>query len=318
MTYSGNKASNSEISNKETLYTNKKNLITASFTAQYLILDQVQSYSINSPFDGIVNILLPESNNGCIIPYYLKQDSFLIRTGENIIHRINKGDYLEWKNININNIAVVIYIPQHLITDLSEKFNENLERFNKGLLTKSDSRIALSLNQIIDLNTQGGQLLNLRMQSFIIDILVHQIEGLFAENEKHELISNKNHYDKIMLAKKFIEKDLTKNYSIPELAKLVGTNEQYLKKHFKQYFGKTILHYITDYKMNHAKELILTGDYRVSDVARLTGYKHSTHFTTAFKKYFGFIPNSLRYTFLMANEGTQQIITELESIIGML
>lgn len=91
-----------------------------------------------------------------------------------------------------------------------------------------------------------------------------------------------------------IEYDLSKNYTISELAKEVGTNEQYIKKYFKQYFGKTVMNYATNIKMEHAKKLILTGEYRIADVARMIGYKHPSHFTTAFKKYFGFTPNSLR------------------------
>ena len=130
------------------------------------------------------------------------------------------------------------------------------------------------------------------------------------------MIIQKSHYDKIMLAKKIIDTDLSRNYTIHELAKTVGTNEQYLKKYFKQYFGKTVMSYITEAKMEHAKNLIMTGEYRVSDVARMTGYKHSTHFSSAFKKFFGFIPNSLRYTFLLAQEGAQ-FITEMEQYINM-
>lgn len=76
------------------------------------------------------------------------------------------------------------------------------------------------------------------------------------------------------------------------------------------------MNYITEKKMEHAKELILTGNHRVSDVARMTGYKHSTHFTTAFKKHFGFIPNSLKYSFLL-QQGTE-IFIELEPILGCL
>ena len=60
-----------------------------------------------------------------------------------------------------------------------------------------------------------------------------------------------------------------------------------------------MLNYAIEKKMAYAKELILTGNYLVSDVARMTGYKHATHFTTAFKKHFGFIPNSLRYSLLL-------------------
>jgi len=219
----------------------------------------------------------------------------LIRGGENIIHTTEIGDSLEWKNISSDNIVILVYIPYNIAANFSLKSEKYADRLSNGMLTKSDSRILLTISQLIELNKQCGDLVLLRIQSLIIDILVHQMETLLAEYENQSLIISKNHYDKIALAKQIIEKDLTKSFTIPELAKLIGTNEQYLKKYFKQYYGKTVMNYITDHKMNHAKELIMTGDYRVSDVARLTGYKHSTHFTTAFKKYFGFIPNSLRY-----------------------
>src|SRR5690606_12621322 len=143
-----------------------------------------------------------------------------------------------------------------------------------------------------------------------------QIETLAVENENQQVIVIKNHYEKILLAKQIIEEDLSKNHSIPELAKLVGTNVQYLKKYFKLYFGKTVMNYITEKKMEHAKELILTGNHLVSDVARMTGYKHSTHFTTAFKKHFGFIPNSLKYSFLIHQSVT--VLSELEQFFTAL
>lgn len=318
MTYSGNKASNSEITSPENGWKEQFSLTAVHFSVQYIILEKLHTFTLESPFKGFLNLLFANTSTGCISPYHLNQDSFLMRGGENVIHAVNKGDQLEWRNINIDNVAIAIYIPYDSIDGFSDKFTQNISRFKNGLLTKSDQRIILLTTKIIELNSQKRDLAQLRIQSLIIDVIVHQIEGLFIENEHHEIILNKNHYEKVILAKQYIEKDFTKNYTIPELSKLVGTNEQYLKKYFKEYFGKTILHYITDQKMNHAKALIMTGEYRVSDVARLTGYKHSTHFTTAFKKYFGFIPNSLRYSFLVAHEGTQQILAEIDTIIGML
>jgi len=318
MTHSGNKASESEITVLEKDPCIQWNLTSVSFAVQYIILDKTQTYILESPCDGFLNILFSGIHQSGINAYFLDNSSFLIRGGENVMHITNRGDKLEWRNINDNNVAIVIYIPEQMSPDFFYKFTKDIYRFKNGMLTKSDNRIQLISAQILELHKQDGYLIQLRMQSLLIDAIVHQIEGLFVENDQQEIIVNKSHYDKIMLAKQLIEKDFTKNYTIPELSKLVGTNEQYLKKYFKQYFGKTVMHYITDQKMNHAKDLIMTGEYRVSDVARLTGYKHSTHFTTAFKKYFGFIPNSLRYTFLIANEGTQQILSELESLINIL
>lgn len=316
MTHSGNKPSDSEITNSDNRYYTALN--TVSFAMQYCILDKEQSYHITSPLDGLLNILVWNNETACINPYFINHDSYLIRAGENIIHTIHQNDTLEWKNTNPSNVVIVVYIPNNIADNIFLKLDGKTNRFRHGLLTKSDSRILLNITQIIELNKHSNHLILLKIQALIIDVIVHQLEGLLAENDKQEMIIDKNHYDKIILAKKLIERDLTKNFTIAELAKLVGTNEQYLKKYFKQYFGKTVMHYTTDHKMKHAKELIMTGDYRVSDVARLTGYKHSTHFTTAFKKYFGFIPNSLRYTFLVAHEGTQQIITELETFINLL
>ena len=318
MTESGNNTSQSEI--VDSLFGLESVIALNSFHVElhYVIFDELSSSVISSPVNGFLNILFPSSSSPCISPYFLKDNSYIIRGGENILHPIQVGDIVEWKNTYGNNIAIAIFIPEDLLNDFQRKFQSEFNRFENGLLTKSDNRTVLVINQILDLSKRVHQLNNLRIQALLIEVLVHQIEGLYAENAKHEVILNKNHYDKIIQVKAIIDEDLSKGHTIAELAKLVGTNEQYLKKYFKQHFGKTVMNYITERKMEHAKELIMTGDYRVVDVARLTGYKHATHFTTAFKKYFGFIPNSLRYSFLVAHQGAQHIISEMENFIHLL
>lgn len=318
MTYSGDKVSQLEITMDPSKIQNLSTLDVANFHVQYAILSTVQSQLLESPFDGFINLLYINPQDSCITPYFINHHTFLIKGGENIIHATKQCDIIEWKNINSLSKAIIIFIPRDIIPEFASKYEEQINRFTKGYITKTDNRIQLISNQIIDTYQQENNLKELRIQSLLIDAIVHQIEGLIIENDKHEVITNKNHYDFVIMAKQLIEKDLSINYTIPELSKLVGTNEQYLKKYFKQYFGKTIMNYITEKKMNHAKELIMTGEYRVVDVARLTGYKHSTHFTTAFKKYFGFIPNSLKYTFLLANENSQKIISEIENILHTL
>lgn len=318
MTYSGDKVSHLEITMDSNKVQNLSKLNVANFNAQYAILSTVQSQLLECPIDGFINLLYINQQDSCITPYFINHHTFLIKGGENVLHATKKGDIIEWKSINSLSKAIIIFIPKDIIPEFASKYEQQIYRFTKGYITKTDNRIQLISNRIIDIYQQENSLKELRIQSLLIDAIVHQTEGLIIENEKHEVITNKNQYDFVIMAKQLIEKDLSVNYTIPELSKLVGTNEQYLKKYFKQYFGKTIMNYITEKKMNHAKELIMTGEYRVVDVARLTGYKHSTHFTTAFKKYFGFIPNSLKYTFILANENSQKIISEIENILNNL
>lgn len=317
MTESEKKATHLEITVPKAVSNKLYPLTAIKLNMHYSLLNDTEAQYLMSPVDGFLNVLFPAAENSCICPYFFKQQSYVIRGGENIIHPIQKGEILEWKNIYKDNVAVVLFVSHEVLDDFKQKFEDNSERFKNGLSTKSDNRTRLLIDQAVDLLTHDTALNHLRVQALLIEILVHQIEGLFAENERHEIISDKNIYEKILLAKRLIERDFSKNYSITELAKSIGTNEQYLKTYFKQYFGKTVMNYITEKKMEHAKELILTGDYRVSDVARMTGYKHSTHFTSAFKKYFGFIPNSLKYTFLIANESAQ-ILSEVGGIINII
>lgn len=313
----GKKASELEIITDSSLIENQKQLNSLNFELFYAILDEGHSFLITSPVDGFMNILFPESSNPCISPYFLREESFIIRGGENIIHTIKSGDTLEWKNTYGDNTAVVLFAPYNMLDDFTDKFEQEIGRFDNGLLTKSNNRIGLIITQVLDLYNRTHPLHSLRIQALLIEAFVHQVEGLYAENTQKNIILNKNHYDFVIRAKEIIDNDLSKNHTIPELAKEVGTNEQYLKKYFKQHHGKTVMSYITERKMEYAKELILTGNYRVIDVARMTGYKHSTHFTTAFKKYFGFIPNSLKYTFLVAQQGAQHVLSELDSFIGL-
>jgi AraC-like DNA-binding protein len=316
MTYSGNYLSHSE--NKREGEQHEGNpLQEFELRLHYMLLYKERSVHLSSPINGFVNILLLKNSDNCICPYFLNHNSYVIRGGENVIHKVAEGDTFEWKNIYDQNVGLVIFIPSSYLQDFDLKLQQNTTRFKDGLLTSSDNRMQLLQSELLELYQQPTLLNQLKIQSNLIEIIAHQIDGLMVENEQQQVILVKNHYDKIVLAKKLIDSDVSKNFTIPELAKEVGTNEQYLKKYFKQYFGKTVSNYITERKMNFAKDLIINGDYRVADVARMTGYKHSTHFTTAFKKYFGFIPNSLRYTYLLAHSASE-IISELETFMRVL
>lgn len=250
------------------------------------------------------------------IHYTLSHASCVLPEGHNVIHYLEAHDTIEIRSEDECNHLVIVLIAPENLHFFHDKYQQEPLRFAKGFMTKSDTRFRLLFEQLESL-PETDLLYQMRSELIILEIIFHQIQSLAVENKNTQhVIVMKGHYEKILLAKEIIEEDLSKNHSIPDLAKKVGTNVQYLKKYFKQYFGKTVMNYITEKKMEHAKELILTGNHRVSDVARMTGYKHSTHFTTAFKKHFGFIPNSLKYSFLL-QQGTE-IFIELEPILGCL
>ena len=81
------------------------------------------------------------------------------------------------------------------------------------------------------------------------------------------------------------------NIKISKLAKLCGVSEVYFRKLFKQVYGISPLKYIKNLKLERAKELILTGDYTINEVATLSGFFDDSYFGREFKKEFGQSPS---------------------------
>jgi len=52
--------------------------------------------------------------------------------------------------------------------------------------------------------------------------------------------------------------------------------------------------YLLEERMKLGKRLLLEGRTSIADVATEVGYKNATHFTAAFKRYFGYLPSDLK------------------------
>jgi len=202
---------------------------------------------------------------------------------------------LEVVNIYFEKEFLLKYIPKdHLVSD----------RISKNML-----------GTVVSKNLQ----MNAKMQSVIMDIINCEFEGhlkkLYTQAKIIELLTlqlvqfeevpssmqsiKKTDADKMMLVKNLIANNIEQPLSLSYLARAVGTNEQYLKKHFKMMFGSTVFNYIVSVKMEKAKHLLLEGNHKIADVAITSGYKHATHFSSAFKKYFGYLPNKIKMIWLI-------------------
>lgn len=261
---------------------------------RYMLLhgEHVDGYQI--PMDGFLHIILVE---GCRSgDYILDNQSYTINCCENAIHPVDKSSTLEWKNLAKETIAVLLFTAKEPVSQLLDHFGYKDDQLRQGLISTNSQQLSLIVQRLHTVSASSDPLRSLRLQILALEALLSQLnEHNKAQHQENARTRSLDYYAKMQEVKRLIEKDLSRSYTISELAKEVGTNEQYIKKYFKQYFGKTVMNYVTSTKMEYAKRLIMTSEYRIADVAQMIGYKHSTHFTTAFKKYFGFIPNSLRY-----------------------
>lgn len=82
--------------------------------------------------------------------------------------------------------------------------------------------------------------------------------------------------------------------TVASLAAACGVSEVYLRRLFLRVYGVSPKEYVIGMRIRHAKELLASGQFSVSEVARLSGYSDATHFSRDFKMRVGAPPSLWR------------------------
>ncbi len=204
---------------------------------------------------------------------------------------------MEMVVINITPDFFFRYLPESLVS--FDTFQDKYRRNELALLSKHNlsikPRIMNILYDIIHCEHKGCYK-KLFIESRVIELLTIQLEQ--KEHAVDDSLATQelkpDEIEKMHLAKEIIINNLANPLSLTMLAKNVGTNVFNLKKHFKQIFGTTVFGFIHAYRMEQSKEMLKKGELKISEIAIAAGYKHATHFTLAFKKYFGYLPNKVK------------------------
>lgn len=121
---------------------------------------------------------------------------------------------------------------------------------------------------------------------------------IFSELQKQTYIP-KSQYNTIRPAVEYIEEHfLDGKISVDMLARKCSVSTSYLKKLFVKKYGMTPLKYILQMKLNHACDLLKTGDYSVGRVAEICGYTDIYYFSRTFKEHMGITPSSFGEKFI--------------------
>lgn len=91
----------------------------------------------------------------------------------------------------------------------------------------------------------------------------------------------------------YLQNNYRQDISLDNCAEHTGTNPFFLSRSFKQVTGKNFIDYLTELRMDKAKELLRESEMRINDVADQVGYQH-TYFNRIFKKLEGMTPTRYR------------------------
>jgi len=99
----------------------------------------------------------------------------------------------------------------------------------------------------------------------------------------------------VAMIKEYIESNFSNDMlSIKDISEHVFLSTSYVCTLFKNETGRTLNQYITDFRIEKAKELLLDPRNRIGDISKDVGYSDGNYFGKTFKKQVGMTPSEYR------------------------
>ena len=96
--------------------------------------------------------------------------------------------------------------------------------------------------------------------------------------------------------KQVIETHILSEISLDELSQLCNMSLSTFKRHFKKIYNTTPNEYLFDKRLEHSKQLLAASARSIDDIALLSGFKTTAHFSRKFKEKYNIPPSQYKLT----------------------
>jgi len=200
---------------------------------------------------------------------FLKDQLFQQLTDSNIIDE-NKQKKIDSFNLDFSHFYVAAFQLPKDFNDFMSTYNIPMDEKYLKMLTESPNIFQLKsivLNMINDLQIQ----------------LTHSVRKYSSFIE-----------ESLNYIKEHLEDDL----SLEQIAQHVHINKSYFSRTFKKECGDSVISYITNLRINKAKELLATSNLKTFEISETVGIHDPAYFSVIFKKNTGMSPKAYRDQFL--------------------
>ena len=174
-------------------------------------------------------------------------------------------------NININHIPVIL---------LTAKNSE--EEFNKGLIVGADAYIAKPFDILTLRNTVCNIIENRE-----------RVKNQFIQSKEPIKKMKMKSSDEILMERitKYLDKHLADtDLSVESLAQNIGLSRVHMHRKLKELTGQSARDFIRNTRLKQAAELLSVKKLNISEVAYALGFSNLSHFSSAFKEFYGVSP----------------------------
>lgn len=241
-------------------------------------------YEIYFFLSGNVNYIIEGRN------YKLRPGDILF-TNRTDIHRpdIHSGKPYE---------RVVVWIAEEYFEILKKYFNEDLTScftdaaLNDYRLSRPDGETIMILKTLCtkiaaakQSNETGSSVL---VSAYLIEFLIYVIRAYYdtPDSIKKDVTEN----EKINQIIKYINENLTEDFSLDKISNQFFISKSYLSRQFKQFTGLSLYQYIMKKRLIIARNMLRSG-HSVTNSYLTCGFNDYSNFLKAFKREFGQNPS---------------------------
>ena len=189
---------------------------------------------------------------------------------------------------NIKGNANISHVPVIMLTSKSE-ISDRLE----GIKLGADAYLAkpFSLEE-----------LHLMIDNLIDNVrrLKGKFSGALKQDDKVEKIEVKGYDEELMeRIMKVVNENLSdSDFNVEKMCDEVGVSRTQLHRKLKEMTGVPTSEFLRNIRLNEAARLIRERKINITQVSYMVGFANNSHFSTAFKKYFGISPSeyAAKYT----------------------
>ncbi|HEY4789514.1 MAG TPA: AraC family transcriptional regulator, partial [Bacteroidales bacterium] len=193
----------------------------------------------------------------------------------NIVY--SPGHHNTFRNGDLHTETFVVQFTPEIFLRIIEDSNRVLKRFAERMMDGKPAVLAQeslfinpelqrTIHDVLNCRFTGG-LKKMFLLSKSIEILVLQAEAYDrAFRNKDLYCKRKDDQERIMFARDYLIQHVDMPPNLSELSKKAGINEYKLKRGFKEMFNATVFGYLSDYRLDRAREALLDDRKTISEI----------------------------------------------------
>lgn len=219
----------------------------------------------------------------------------------------SKGIDLEVSNKTLEIDTFGVNFPPALFLRFTQDADDMVQAFAEAVLSgKSqlftprwgtvDAKIQRVIDEIMA-SPYEGAMMEVFLYAKSLELLVLCMDNYKTRQQQEQrFLKTRADQERIIAARDYINARLSDPPHLAEVAQAVGLNEFKLKHGFKETFQSTVFAYLTDRRLQRARQYLLDTDKTAAEIAHLMGYSSPQHFSQQFRAKFGMTPKSIRTT----------------------